>query len=278
MKPPALRRAALSASLLACLAAPARGQSAENPLLVLTISGGWITGGNMWRLPRQEEAVAGGALDTVGLERRFRTGLVLGLGATLFRSPHVGYAAELIFLGTGTESRCMPPQQWAADADNTNAQACNSIQGQKIGTSMAALEFGIAWRPIGTGAIQPYLRGVAGPAYLAGSYVETSGSVTLASDPVAGSYHVRTFLGESHHRSWTWVAAFAAGVTLQMGPGAQLRFEARDVVTNLPVVTGPGSPLTAGSPAQVAGKTFHLASFTVGLDILLEQSRRPRRY
>lgn len=277
MKPLLVRRVTLGVSLLACLAGPARGQSPENPMLVLTITGGWLTGGRMWRLPRQEESVAGGALDTVALERRFRTGLVMGLGATLFRSPHFGYNAELVFLGAGTEARCTPPLQWAADGNRINEQACNSIQGQNVGTSIVALALGGTWRPIATGRVQPYLRGVVGPGYLGGSYVETSGRVLLPPD-TGTVFRVRTFLSEAHHRTWTWVAAFSAGVVIRMGPGAQLRFEARDVVTNLPIVTGPGNPLTPGSPAQVAAKTFHLPSFTVGLDILLEESQRPRRY
>ena len=278
MKTLAIRRAALGLSLLAVLAGPGRAQSAENPMLVLTITAGWLNGGQMWRLPRQEEAVAGGALDTVALERRFRTGLVMGLGATLFRSPHVGYSAELVFLGTGTEARCTAPLQWATDGEHINQQACDDIQGQKVGTSAVALQFGATWRPIATGRIEPYLRGVAGPAYLGGSYVETSGQVVVPSDTGESPFRIRTFLGEAHHRNWTWAATFAAGVMLRMSPGTQLRFEARDVVTRLSVATGPGNPLAAGSPAPVAGKTFHLASFTVGLDILLEESQRPHRY
>jgi hypothetical protein len=31
-------------------------------------------------------------------------------------------------------------------------------------------------------------------------------------------------------------------------------------------------------PAQMGSKVVHLLSFTVGLDIVLEQSRRPHRY
>jgi hypothetical protein len=277
VKPLVIRRAALSASLLVTLAGAARGQSAENPLLVLTITGGWINGGAMWRLPRQEEAVNGGAIDTVALERRFRTGPVMGLGAALFRSPHIGYTAELVFLGASTESRCMPPSQWAPDGTHLNEQACDDIQGQKIGTNAVTLEFGLTWRPIATGKIQPYLRGVAGPAYLGGSFVETSGTVSTV-DSGRTVFVPRQFLGEGHHRNWTWVVTLSGGVTLRMGPAAQLRFEARDVVTNLPVATGPGSLTETGQPAQVAGKVFHLASFTVGLDVVLEQSRRPRRY
>ena len=278
MKPTRLRPAALAASLLMLLAGPARGQSAENPLLILTITGGWINGGELWRLPRQEATVLGGALDTVGLERRFRTGVVAGLGATLFRSPHLGYSAELAFLGISTESRCLPPTQWAADGNHINEQACNSIQGRTLRTSAVALQAGLTWRPVASGGIQPYLRGVVGPAYLGGSSVETSGNVVVPADSGESPFRVRTFLGDEHPRTFTWAATLAGGVMLHIASGARLRFEARDVVTNLSVATGPGSPTTVGSPARVGSKTFHLFSFTAALDILLERSRRTPRY
>jgi hypothetical protein len=63
-----------------------------------------------------------------------------------------------------------------------------------------------------------------------------------------------------------------------MSPGTQLRFAARDVITDVPVATGPGNPLVIDVPAQMGSKVVHLLSFTVGLDIVLEQSRRPHRY
>jgi hypothetical protein len=276
--PRLVRRAALAASLLVVPAGAVRAQSPENPLLVLTVTGGWTTGGQLWRIPRQEAAVVGGALDTVALERRFGTGLVVGVGATLFRSPHIGYSAELTFLGISTESRCAPPGQWAGDSLHINEQACNDIQGRIIRTSAAVVQLGLTWRPLATGRVQPYLRGVAGPAYLGGSFVETTGTVRVPADSGQSPIRVRTLLGDPNRRRLTWVATLSVGVTLAMGPGAQLRFEARDVMTSLPVATGPGSPLTLGSPASTGSKFLHLPSFAVGLDIVLEQSRRPRRY
>ena len=274
----ALRRATIAASLLVALAGPARAQSPENPLLILTITGGWITGGQLWRIARQEAAVAGGALDTVALERRFKTGFVGGLGAALFRSPHIGYSAEITFLGASTESRCAPPAQWAFDANHVNEQACTDIQGRILRTSAAVVQLGVTWRPIATGRIQPYLRGVAGPAYLGGPFVETSGTIQVPADSGQSPIRIRTLLGDPSPRTLTWVATLSAGVTLAMGPGFQFRFEARDVVTDLPVATGPGNALTPGSPAQTGSRVFHLTSFTIGLDIVLEQVRRPRRY
>jgi hypothetical protein len=203
---------------------------------------------------------------------------VMGVGATLFRSPHFGYSAELTFLGVSTESRCTPPPVWAVDANSVNQQACTDIQGRSLRTSAAAVQLGLTWRPIATGAIQPYLRGVAGPAYLGGSFVEMSGTVTVPADSGQSPFRIRTLLGDPNRRSLTWVATLAAGVTMAMGPGTQVRFEARDVVTDLPIATGPASTLTQGSPARTGSKVFHLLSFDIGLDIVLEQSRRPRRY
>ena len=214
----------------------------------------------------------------MALERRFGTGIVVSVAATLFRSPHLAYSGELIYYGATTESRCAPPAAWAPDSLHLNEQACTDIQGRNLRTSVMALQLGVAWRPIATGRIRPYLRAVAGPAYLGGSYVETSGTVVVPVSAIENALRVRTLLGDPHPRALSWVGTLSAGVTLGISPGTQLRFEARDVVTNLPVATGPGDPATLGTPAQIGSKVFQLASFTVGLDIVLEQSRRPRRY
>jgi hypothetical protein len=274
----ATRRTALAASLLIALAGPARAQSAENPMLILTVTGGWITGGELWRVSRQPSLVAPAGVDTVGLERRFSTGVVVGVDATLFRSPHIGYTVGLTFLGVSTESRCASPAQWVDDPNHVNEHACSDVQGRNLGTSAVAVQLGLTWRPIATGRIQPYLKGVAGPAYLGESFVETSGTVPLPNDSGQITYPVKTLLGDPNPRTLTWVATLSAGVTLAMGQGTQFRFEAREVLTDLPVATGPGNPLTQGTPAPIGSRIFHLPSFTVGLDILLEQSRRPHRY
>jgi hypothetical protein len=273
-----LCRTVLTTSALILLAGPARAQSADNPTLTLTITGGWINGGHMWQLPRQEATTVLGGIDTVALERRFGTGLVVSVGAALFRSPHFGYSAELVYYGATTESRCAAPAAWAPDSLHLNEQACTDIQGKSLRTSVMALQLGATWRPIATGTIQPYLRAVAGPAYLGGSYVETSGTVRVPVSIGENPLRIRTLLGDPQTRALTWVGTLSAGVTLSISPGTQLRFEARDVVTNLPVATGPGNPAVEATPAQMGSKVFQLASFTVGLDIVLEQSRRPRRY
>ncbi|MGD0485349.1 MAG: hypothetical protein ABSB58_11980 [Gemmatimonadales bacterium] len=279
MKVTSVRRSSLAAALLAALAVPVRAQSPDAPLLTITIHAGWITGGSLWHLPAQIASAGPDSSDIVALGRLFRPGFVAGVSASLFRSPHLGYTAAIDFLGISTESRCTGPAHWVFYGDNINQQACESIQGGSVRTSAVALEGGLTWRPIATGRVQPYLQALGGIAYLAGSFVETAATVYNPSADTSQSMFVtRMFLGDPNHRSLTWVTTLSGGFTLEMSPGTQLRFAARDVITDVPVATGPGNPLVLDVPAQMGSKVVHLFSFTVGLDIVLEQSRRPHRY
>ena len=199
--------------------------------------------------------------------------------ASLFRSPHVAYTVAIDFLGLSTESRCAGPTQWVAFSDNLNQKACASIQGATLRTSAVAVQGGLTWRPIATGRVQPYLQAIGGIAYLAGSFVETSAVVFNSSaDTSQSGFVTRSFLGDPSHRSLTWVTTLSGGFTVEMSQGTQIRFAARDVITDVPVATGPGNPLTIDVLAQTGSKVVHLFSFTVGLDIVLEHSRRPHRY
>jgi hypothetical protein len=274
-----VRRSSLAAALLAALAVPLRAQSPDEPRLTLTMDGGWITGGSLWHVPAQPVTAGPDSFDVVGLSRLFRTGFVAGVTASLFHSPHVAYTIAIDFLGISTESRCAGPAQWVAFSDNLNQKACESIQGASLRTSAVALQGGLTWRPIATGRVQPYLQAIGGIAYLAGSFVETSAVVFNASaDTSQSGFLTRTFLGDPDHRSLTWIATLSGGFTLETSPGTQLRFAARDVITDVPVATGPANPLALDVRAQTGSRIVHLFSFTVGLDIVLEQSRRPHRY
>jgi hypothetical protein len=264
---------------MAALASPMRAQSPDDPLLTITMRGGWITGGSLWRISAQPAPASPDSTDIVSLGRLFRPGFVAGVGATLFRSPHFGYTVAIDFLGITTESRCTGPAHWAYNADHVNQQACQNIQGASVRTSAVAFEGGLTWRPISTGRVLPYLQGIGGLAYLGGSFVETKAAVFIAgADSSQSPFPIRTFLGDPEHRALTWIATLSGGFTLELAPGSQLRFEARDVVTNIPVATGPGDAATIGVPAQMGSKVAHLFSIAVGLDIVLEQSRRPHRY
>jgi hypothetical protein len=129
-------------------------------------------------------------------------------------------------------------------------------------------------RAITEGKIQPYLRAVGGVALLGGSFIEASGRVFLEG---AVESRARVFLAERNRRETTLLTTLAAGVTLEAAPGYQLRFEARDIITRIPTVTGAGDYTQLQPYAQVGNRTVHLLAFTVALDLVLER-QRTRRY
>jgi hypothetical protein len=277
-----LRRGAYPALLVlvaALAAGRATAQSRERPLLVISMTAGFLAGGELWRLDRQLATVGSGDIDSLTLGRVFRTGFVAGVGATLYRSPHVGITAEVAFLGLGTESRCAPRGPYAFDSQHINEQACLSIQGYRVPTNATAIQAGLTWRALPEARVQPYLRAVGGGALLGGSFVQTRGLVFVpTTDTTRPPVVPRIFLTEDSRRELTWIATLSAGVLMELSPGYLLRFEARDVLIGLPVVTGPGS-LTGSLPvAPTADRTVQLPTFAISLDLVLEPLRRPRRY
>ena len=283
MTPHRVRGRVLVAAALAALASRAPAQAPDRPLLILSIGAGYVTGGGIWRLDRQYAGVSSGELDSLTLSRMFRPGFTVGVGATLFRSPRFASTLEISFLGLTTESRCASlgpvASPYAVDGQHINQQACEDIQGKSIPTNAAAFQLGGTWRAVTHGLVQPYVRLVAGAAILGGSFIETSGRVYVegAIDTLGSPTRARVFLSERNRRETAWLATLAAGVTLEAAPGYQLRFEARDIVTRIPTVTGPGNHTELEPFAQVGSRTVHLLALTVALDLVLER-QRTRRY
>ena len=270
--------ATVALAALAALASPLSAQSPEDPRLAFSTFGGYVGGGGAWQLNRQLAAVVSGEMDTLTLGRAFKPGVALGLGISLFRSPHLGLGLELAFFGTTTESRCRPIGAYAYDSQQVNQQACEDAQGKTIRTNAVAIQPGLTWRLITRGPAQAFVRASAGAAILGGSFVDTRGTVYLSGvGDTLGPFRARIFLDEEGGREVTWVATLAAGATLEMAPGYQLRFELRDLILNVPVVTGPADYLAIYPYPEVGRKTFHLPTLTVGFDIVLERERR-RRY
>lgn len=269
--------ALLATVALTALAGRATAQSPERPQLVIGMTGGFLTGPQLWRLDRQPALVpSSGAVDTVSLQRLFRTGFVVGVGATLYRSPHVGYTMEVAFLGLPTESRCSPVRPYAYDPQTYNEQTCLTIQGRGIPTNAAALQVGVTWRAQPHAALEPYVRGMAGVAVLGGSFVASEGFAV--SDPTPPPTILpRSLLDDPKPGGLTWVATLVAGVSLRVNAGNRVRFEFRDMAINLPVVTGPSASTTSPLYAQVGRRIVHLPTFTVSLDLLMERERT-RRY
>jgi len=268
-------RAAVAALALSATASALDAQTRERPLLIFTTFVGYVGGGPLWSLDRQPALTLTGLVDTLTLGRAFVPGLSLGLGASLFLTPHLGYHVEIAFLGTATESRCEPLRGYVWEPGGQNQRACQDIQGRKLRTNVVAVQGGLTWQAMSSGPVRPYIRAAAGPAYAGGSFIEMAGRIL---DSASGAYRHRFFLvDEAVGGRLTWVATAAAGVTLEMSPGYQLRFEIRELFVSVPVVTGPADYRVEDAYPSVGSITAHLPSLTLGLDISLERQRR-RRY
>lgn len=278
----ARRVAGIALALGASLALPAGAQTPEQPNLIFTISGGILTGGELWSIPRQlafvQQGATGNLWDTVSLGRKLRSGFSATLSATYFRSPHLGYSLEAGFFGLESVSSCAPIGQFNLTADNQNTQACNYLQGQNLRGDAVGLLAGLIYRFTIRG-IQPYIRAGGGGAILGSSYVEAVAPVLVSGGNTSTVY----FLADQNHKELTWMVSLGVGVMVPLSPGYQLRFEARELIVPLPYPTGPatdtGAVANSGALPQppIALKVVHVPTLMVGLDVVLER-RRGRRY
>jgi hypothetical protein len=278
----ACRVATLALALAAGLARPAASQTPEEPSLIFSIYGGMTSGGDLWSIPRQLVFAwnnGGNVFDSVSLQRRLRTSFLASLTATYFRSPHLGYTLEAGFFGLGTEAACAPLAPFAPVAISPpNQQACTYFQGLEDRADAVGLLGGLTYRVTSRG-LQPYVRVEAGGAIIGSSFVELA-APTLASD---GSQHLVYFLVDAKHRELTWMVSVGVGVMMPLGPGYQLRLEARDIIVPLPRPLGPATDtaaVAAGSDLPqppVGWKVMHVPGIAVGFDVVLER-RRGRRY
>lgn len=269
--------AALAATISA---APSFAQTAEAPNFILSISGGVTANGDLWSIPRQlvfaSPPGGGGGYDTMRLGRALRSGIVGTVQATLHRSPHLGYVAEIGYYGVGSEGRCAMIGPSNLDGEQKNERACASVQGASYRTSVVGFQGGLTYRLMPRGPVSPYARATAGLGALGNSYIETSGVVVAPTTCGACDW---TLLFENKRKTLTWVATLAAGIIWRAGEGYQVRFEARDLIVSLPVVTdstGAGGP-NPFPTARTGMATRHVFVFTAGLDVVLERRHR-RRY
>jgi hypothetical protein len=282
-----IRRTLLVGLALLAAVNAARAQTPDQPNLILTISGGWLTGGDLWSVGRQPAPVqtsAGFTWDTLALARRMRPGFAATLTATYFRTPYLGWTAEVGFFGIGTEARCAPVVPFKTDPDAKNTQACQYLQGENLRGSAAGFLGGVILRAT-RGGPQPFVRVAAGPAILGSSFVEMAAPVLVQG--IDAATHLPTLsrgtlflMTEKSRRSVSWMLSVGVGAMLPLGPGYQLRFEARDIIVPLPIATGAAPPDTTGEHppyAPVGTRIMHVPTITVGLDVVLEK-KRGRRY
>ncbi len=270
-----MRNPSFAALVLLGLAAPLAAQSRQAPNLIFTISGGLTAGGDFWEVSPQPYPVPPNAADSFTLGRVRRPGLVATLGASLFRSPHVGYWAEVGYFGIATESRCRPLGPYAPDADNTTQQACDGIQGAHVPSSAIGFQVGLVYRFAPARVLSPYLRASGGLAALGASFVQTA-AVVGSQQCAPNSTCQVALLTDPNRRDLSGMATVAAGFTISTGPAYKVRLEARDLLAWLPNVEGPASPAALQAP-PVGTKLHHVFVFTVGVDVVLVR-QRGRRY
>jgi hypothetical protein len=273
--------AALILALLAAGAGSAAAQTPDEPNLIFSMSAGYITGGTLWTLRRQlalaVSTINGNVWDSVSLGRQLSPGFAATLSATVFFTPHLGYTAEAGFFGIGSTSECAGLGPFAPTADNSNQAACGLLNGENMRSDAVGILGGLMWR-FRRGGVQPYVRGSGGLAILGSSYVEEAATVFSPT----GNSSLVYFLSDQNHKELTWMLSLGAGVMLPLGPGYQLRLEARDIIVPLPYPTGPATDTAsiAGDQAlpqpPVAFRTMHLPTITIGLDVVLERKRGHR--
>jgi hypothetical protein len=279
----ARRVAGIWLACVVCLALPVRAQTPEQPNLIFTISGGLLTGGDFWSVPRQlalsSQIGSLNVWDTVSLGRKLRSGFLATLAATYFRSPHLGYSFEAGFFGLESVSSCEPVGQFNPTPENQNARACSYLQGQNQRGDAVGLLAGLIYR-FTTRGPQPYIRVAGGGAILGSSYVEAVAPVLVSGGTVSPVY----FLADQNHKELTWMVSLGAGAMLPLAPGYQLRVEAREIIVALPRPSGPATDtgaVAAGGgtlPQPPVGlKVMRVPTLSIGLDVVLER-RRGRRY
>lgn len=272
---------------LACMVllapGPAAAQTPSQPNLVLTIFAGASTGNNLWAVARQPFCVLQGsppvqscspAYDTLRITRDVTSSIIAGASATYYPGAHVGYTAEVFYLGLPLDDGCdgvfynTDPQ-----ADPTygprNAQLCDNISRASLSTSAVAFLGGVTLRAAGSRVVSPYVRGGVGfVAYTAGT-IELSGVYVEG-----GQLQSRAVYEGGNSSQLAFSGQLAGGFTIRMGPGYQFAFELRDVVVPLKRITGPSDDF-ARPPTE--SRLYHHVALTFGLGVILEKSRG-RRY
>ena len=257
----------------------ARAQTRPQPTLVLSVFGGLNGGAALWRQEGQPflvQTLAGpdpGKYDTLDLTRKIVPGFVLGVTATYHPGPHLGYQAEVSFLGLTLESQCAIRRYQPADPADLNPQLCASLQGQTTTLSAVNVSAGVVARMSPRGAVSPYVR-------LGGGLVaRTRGTIQMVGSYLSSPTTVNRalILDDANPRTVGAALTAAAGMAVPLGQGYQLHLEARDTYTRLDRVGGLADP-SSGTLTPPRGDRFvHVLIFAVGLDIVLEQ-KRGRRY
>lgn len=264
--------------LLLLLAAPLTAQTPSASTLILTLFGGVMTGHPLWTVGRQPLCVLQGSggvysctssYDTLNLGRQIGSSFVIGVSASYYPSPHLGYQGEIYYLGLPFEDTCRNESPYAADSEARNEQLCDNIAAASNSASAIALYLGPIFRIAPMGAISPYVRAGLGIVSYPGGTIQLSGP--FISEGIVQS---RLVIADEHPKGTSVSTQLAMGFQARVAPGYQFRFELRDALLPLNRVTGPADQL---GNAPTGSRWYSHIVFSMGLDIVLEQ-KRGRRY
>jgi hypothetical protein len=257
------------------LVPPLAAQTPDQPNLTLTLFGGAVTGHSLWTVAQQPLCVLTGnscdptASDTLSLKREVSSSIVAGASATYFRGPHLGLQGEIYYLGLPFQDSCAPVVPYKADADSKNQQLCDNLSSATPSVGAIAVFLGVILRASGSHAISPYVRADGGAVLYSGGTLQVSGNFQQG-----GTFYSRAVIQDDHPKTTSISAQIGAGFTARVVPGYQFRFEVRDAIVPLRVVTGPADGL---GQVPSTTRTYHHYGLTLGLDVVLEK-KRGRRY
>ena len=118
--------------------------------------------------------------DTLRLSSEITPSIVLGVAATYFPSPHVGFHAELSYQGFPVDGGCVGPAVYRPDGENKNQQTCNDIQRSGSDGGAIAVFGGVTVRAAPRRFISPYARVNLGIVNQSRSTIEMSGAFVTA--------------------------------------------------------------------------------------------------
>ncbi len=234
--------------------------------LILTVSGGVVTGKHLWDIDAQPVQFVVPA-DTFALVRRIRSTIGIGFGGAYFPGEHFGLGFEGFLIGLGYEDGC---RHVFSSGNSDVATVCRSIQGSSKSATAVALSVSPIARINSRSLVSPYARGNLGLVFSNQSSIRTAGFFSTEQ----GVSELIVYDDDSESRVQP---AFALGVgfTAAIAQGYQLRWEVRDNIVGVQRVTSATVQARTIPPHEVTYK--HLFSMSIGFDVVLE--RRPgRRY
>ena len=269
-----MRRILTALLLLPLVAGSLQAQAtADQARLVFTPYVGYNGGGALWQVDKQPAIFANGAnVDTFGVGRETRGGFGIGVGVTYYPNDVLGYGGEAYLIGLGYQDSC----NHVFDADghleptfqDVSADVCENLDGRETASASVYIGGSVTARFNSKQRVSPYLR--AG----AGLMISSQSSLrTLADIPDQDLIYIVYDDDKDTRLEPAFVGA--AGFTVALAPGYQLRAEAKETFAGVKVVTGPTDRDGEIPPSETAFKGVW--TFSIGFDIVLER-KRGRRY